>query len=95
MLSYNRTALKVCYLQPNEMKYLRELYRYFYGSRFGGWMSWMSWMRMSWLVEEDGVVASAASPAPGPVWVELPADSVFNPKTSSHGFPARVNHFNF
>ena len=63
----------------------------------GGWfwmgMSWMSWM--SWLEEEDGVVASAASPAPGPVWVELPADSVFNPKTSSHGFPSRVNHFNF
>ena len=55
----------------------------------------MSRMRMSWLEEEDGVVASAASPAPGPVWVELPADSVFNPKTSSHGFPARVNHFNF
>ena len=59
------------------------------------WMCWMSWTRMSWLEEEDGVVASAASPAPGPVWVELPADSVFNPKTSSHGFPARVNRFNF
>ena len=54
----------------------------------------MSWTRMSWLEEEDGVVASAASPAPGPVWVELPADSVFNPKTSSHGFPSRVNRFN-
>ena len=56
------------------------------GGGGGGWslLAWhilISWMRnLDWveILEdarvEEGVVASAASSAPGPVWVELPAD---------------------
>ena len=56
------------------------------GGGGGGWslLAWhilISWMRNRDWVEiledarvEEGVVASAASSAPGPVWVELPAD---------------------